>query len=188
MVDPNLTPLSTEAPSPPPATPLGVAQLREIGLFGAMSDEALETLGRELQTRWIDPGTVIMREGENAREMFVVVQGEMEVLRRSRRGREGRVALLGPGNWLGEMSILDAQPRTATLRALRPTLLLTIKAEDLDRLYRRDMKSFLMLLLNVNRELSRRLRVADGMVAGFLTAMWDDNLGFSRSRSPDDDQ
>ncbi len=188
MVETNLMPPPQEATASPPATPLGVAELREIGLFGAMSDEALEILGRELKTRWIDPGTVVMREGENAREMFVVVQGEMEVLRRSRRGLEGRVAVLGPGTWLGEMSILDAQPRTATVRALRPTLLLTITAEDLDRLYRRDMKSFLMLLLNVNRELSRRLRVADGMVAGFLTAMWDDNLGFSRSQAPDDDQ
>jgi len=180
---PEAPPQETPAPS---ATVLTVAQLREIGLFGALSDEALEALGKELRTRWIAPGVVVMREGENAREMYVVVSGEMEVLRRSRRGTEGRVAVLGPGNWVGEMSILDAQPRSATVRALGPTLLLTITAEDLDRLYRRDVKSFLMLLLNVNRELSRRLRVADGMIAGFLTAMWDDNLGFSRTRAPDD--
>lgn len=173
----------TTLPAPSPAPALSVARLREIGLFGGLSDEALTTLAHELRTRELEPGTLVMREGENAREMYVVVDGEMEVLRRSKRGIEGRVAVLGPGNWVGEMSILDAQPRSASVRALGPTLLLTITAEDLDRLYRRDMKAFLMLLLNVNRELSRRLRVADGMIAGFVSAMWDDNLGYTRGPS-----
>ena len=59
-----------------------------------------------------------------------------------------------------------------------------ITAEDLDRLYRRDMKSYLLLVLNIARELSRRLRVADGMIASFLVAMWDANLAPGPRRNP----
>ncbi len=153
-------------------------QLREIGLFGGLADDALATFAGELHGRLADAGVEVMREGEYAREMFVVLKGELEVIRRSRSGVEGRVAVLGPGSWFGEMSILDVQARSATVRTIAPTMLLRIGADDLDRLYRRDMKSYLLLVLNIARELSRRLRVADGMIAGFMATVWDENMGF----------
>ena len=159
-------------------------QLREIGLFGGLTDEALDVLAAELHVTLIDAGTEVTREGEHAREMFVVLAGELEVVRHSKGGIEGRVAMLGPGNWFGEMSIVDVQPRSATVRAVAPTILLRITAEDLDRLYRRDMKSYLLLVLNIARELSRRLRVADGMIASFLVARWDANLAPGPQRNP----
>ncbi len=157
-------------------------QLRGIGLFGGVSDESLDALSAHLETVTAAPGEVVMREGEHSREMFVVIGGELEVLRRSRGGAEGRVAVLGPGSWVGEMSILDVQPRSATVRAVSPCVLVKLRAEDLDALYRRDMKSHLLIVLNIARELSRRLRVADGMIAGFLSAMLDENLGFPRDK------
>lgn len=143
-----------------------VEQLRDIGLFGGLSDEVLDELTRAFEAQWVEVGRAVMREGEHAREMFVVLHGELEVLRRSHHDTEERVAMLGPGSWFGEMSILDVQPRSATVRAVAPSVMLKITAEDLDRLYRRDMKSYLLMVLNMARELSRRLRVADGMIAG----------------------
>ena len=158
-------------------------QLRDIGLFGGLDDESLDLLTRELRASLFDPGALVMKEGDHAREMFVVLSGELEVVRHSVNGTEGRVALLGPGNWVGEMSIVDPQPRSATVRALSPTVLLRLASEDFDRLYRRDVKSYLMLILNISRELARRLRVADGMIAGFLATAWDSNLGYGGRRA-----
>lgn len=155
-------------------------QLRDIGLFGGLDDESLDLLTRELRASLFDPGALVMKEGDHAREMFVVLSGELEVVRHSVNGAEGRVALLGPGNWVGEMSIVDPQPRSATVRALAPSILLVVTTEDLDRLYRRDMKSYLLVVLNIARELARRLRVADGMIAGFLSSAIDQNLGYRR--------
>ncbi len=152
-------------------------QLREIGLFGGLSDEALDQLTQELHAAFLSAGVEVTREGEHAREMFVVLSGELEVVRLSKGGHEGRVAILGPGSWFGEMSIVDVQPRSATVRTVAPSMLLKVTAEDLDRLYRRDMKSYLLLVLNIARELSRRLRVADGMIATFLSSMWDAHMG-----------
>ncbi len=100
--------------------------------------------------------------------MFVVINGEMEVLKRSQSGIDARVALLGPGDWFGEMSILDVQPRSATVRVLAPARLLRISAIDLDALYRHDTKAYAIIVLNIARELSRRLRVADGLLADFV--------------------
>lgn len=160
------------------ATVVHPEQLRDIGLFGGLSDEALGKLAAELAVVRADPGAVVAREGDDAHEMFAVLAGELEVVRRSKGGVEGRVAVLGAGNWFGEMSIVDPQPRSATVRTLSPTVLLRLSSEDFDRLYRRDVKSYLMLILNITRELARRLRVADGMIAGFLATAWDTNLGY----------
>ena len=114
--------------------PLTTATLREIGLFGALSDDVLEHLARSLKTTRIAPGETVFREGDGAaHEMFVVLEGEMEVSKRSRRGRDMRVAILGPGDWFGEMSVLDMQVRSATVRALAPSRLIRFSSEDSTR-------------------------------------------------------
>ena len=162
-----------------PPTP---GQLREIGLFGALSDETLEFLATTLPVRVVEVGESLFREGDQAREMFVVLGGEVEVLKRTRRGAEARVALLGPGDWFGEMSILDVQPRSASVIAVAPSRLLRITSESLDALYRRDLKSYSLIVLNVARELSRRLRVADGIIADFFADVLDEYVAKKPSR------
>jgi CRP-like cAMP-binding protein len=155
--------------------PLTPAMLRDVGLFGALSDEVLEHLTRTLKTLRVAPGDTVFREGDGAaREMFVLLEGEMEVSKRSRRGRDMRVAILGPGDWFGEMSVLDMQVRSATVRALAPSRLLRFGSEDMDALYRFDLKSYALIILNIARDLSRRLRVTDGILADFTANVLDE--------------
>ncbi len=149
-------------------SPPNIEDLRHVGLFGAISDEILEFLASKLVMLMPKSGDVIFREGDAARDMFVVMSGEMEVQKRSQTGLDARVALLGPGDWFGEMSILDVQPRSASVRVLAPSRLLRISAADLDALYRRDTRAYAIIVLNIARELSRRLRVADGLLADFV--------------------
>jgi len=149
-------------------TPSSVEELRTVGLFGAVSDEVLEFLAAKLVVLLPGSGDAVFHEGDAARDMFVVISGEMEVLKRSQSGVDARVAMLGPGDWFGEMSILDVQPRSATVRVLAPARLLRIGAADLDGLYRHDTKAYAIIVLNIARELSRRLRVADGLLADFV--------------------
>lgn len=157
----------------PPSEP-NVNDLRGIGLFGALSDDVLSQFARTLTVRVIEPGVTLFREGDDGREMFVVLQGELEVLKRSHRGTDARVALLGPGDWVGDMSIVDIQPRSASVRSLAPTRLLRISAADLDAIYRSDLKSYSIVILNIARELSRRLRVTDGILADLIASVFDE--------------
>jgi CRP/FNR family transcriptional regulator, cyclic AMP receptor protein len=159
--------------SPPVATPCSIDELRQIGLFGALSDDVLTYLCDTLQPVALGTGDVIFREGDAARDMYVVLHGELEVSKRSRSGHESRVAVLGVHDWFGEMSILDVQPRSATIQAVAPTRLLRIASSDLDALYRRDLKAYSLVVLNIARELSRRLRVADGILADFIAQVMD---------------
>jgi CRP-like cAMP-binding protein len=151
-------------------------QLREIGLFGGLDDDVLKNFVAELEVCELPPGSVVFKEGESGREMFVLLDGEVEVLRRSKRGHETQVAVLGPGDWFGEMSILDVLPRSASTRVVAPVRLLRLTAQDLDALYRKDLRSYSLLVLNIAREISRRLRVADGLVAELVTNVTDEYL------------
>jgi CRP-like cAMP-binding protein len=155
---------------------LSVDELRNIGLFGALTDEVLVHLSGLLQVVCPEPGELLFREGDTAEDMFVVLSGEMEVLKRSRRNVDARIALLGPGDWFGEMSLVDVQPRSATVRALAPGRLLRVTAMDLDGLYRHDLKAYALVVLNLAREMSRRLRVADGIIADLIANVADTYL------------
>lgn len=144
-------------------------EIRDIGLFGGLADDVLTSLLAELHVLELDPGALVFRENERGREMFVLLVGEIEVMKQSKRDVPSRVAILGPGDWFGEMSILDVMPRSATVRAVAYSRLLRISASDLESLYRRDTKSYALLVLNVAREMSRRLRVADALLAEMAT-------------------
>jgi CRP-like cAMP-binding protein len=159
-----------------------IDELRSVGLFGAISDEILAFLAAKLVVLTPKSGDVVFNEGDVARDMFVVMSGEMEVQKRSQSGVDARVALLGPGDWFGEMSILDVQPRSASVRVLAPSRLLRIGASDLDALYRHDTKAYAIIVLNIARELSRRLRVADGLLADFVVNLMGSYI--DRQRPP----
>jgi len=159
----------------------GTDRLREIGLFGGLGDEVLQDLSGSLEMVELTPGSVVFREGDSGREMFVLLDGEMEVLKQSKRKHETRVAVLGPGDWFGEMSILDVLPRSATVRAVAPSHLLRITAHDLDSLYRRDLRAYSLLVLNIAREMSRRLRVCDNLLAELVANVIDEYTRPNRS-------
>ncbi|MCK6591821.1 MAG: cyclic nucleotide-binding domain-containing protein [Polyangiaceae bacterium] len=149
-------------------------KLRDIGLFGGLSDETLHGFTSPLDVIELAPGAIVFQEGDAGREMFVVLEGRMEVLKRSKRDREIVVASLRAGTWFGERSLLDVMPRPATIRAAEASRLLRVTAHDLDVLYRRDLKSYTLMVLNITREMSRQLRLADELLSDLMANLTDE--------------
>jgi len=166
-------------PTPvPPSDRVGVDDLRDIGVFGGLTDEALQDLASSLKILKRGSDEVIFRDGDQAREFYVILRGEVEVFKALKGGAEARLATLTPRHWFGEMSVLDAHPRSASVRALSPCRLLVVTARDLDALYRRDLKSYTLVVLNVARELARRLRLVDELVADFVGSVRNQHIGY----------
>ena len=166
-------------PTPvPPSDRVGVAELRDVGLFGGLGDEALQHLASSLKILKRGADELIFREGDQAREFYVLLRGEVEVFKALKGGAEARLATLSPGHWFGEMSVLDVQPRSASVRALSSCRLLVVTSRDLDALYRRDLKSYTLVVLNVARELARRLRLVDELVADFIGSVRNQHIGY----------
>ncbi len=97
-------------------------------MFGVLPPQASETISATLQRQNVGPDEVIARAGGPANKFFIVVDGEVEV-RREAEGAPETVTTIGPGELFGEMSVLVDKPRAASVRALKPTTLLTLDAE-----------------------------------------------------------
>jgi CRP-like cAMP-binding protein len=174
--------MAVSEPKPPELTP---AALRGTRLFEGLTDAVIDMLARELKVELIAPGKLLITEGEIASHMFVVLTGEVEVLHKGSSDHDVRVALLGPGDWVGEMAILEVQPRSASVRALAPSALLRITAADVHRLlYERALDQYALLVMNIARELSRRLRVADRVIANASAAVAQSYVMESRRPPP----
>lgn len=145
-----------------------VAALRSIALFGAVAPASLAQLALDLSAHTLAPGDFAFREGDAGAEVFIVLSGELEVLKQSQRGEQARVAILGPGDWFGEMSVIDVHPRSASVRALADSQLVTMSLAALEVLRQRDVSAYAAIVLGLAREMSRRLRVADGLLADLV--------------------
>jgi CRP/FNR family transcriptional regulator, cyclic AMP receptor protein len=105
------------------------------------------------ETRTFEDGEVIEREGDDTRDMYVVRDGAVEVLKEMN-GEEVLLTVLERGSFFGEMSLLESLPRSATVRAKGPTTLLVVRAGSLLLKIRRD-PTFAFEML---QEMSGRIR------------------------------
>jgi CRP/FNR family transcriptional regulator, cyclic AMP receptor protein len=90
--------------------------LRAVPLFAAMRQRDLEAVERLADSVDLPAGHVLMRQGQTGNEMFVISSGAVQV---DRNGQQ--IARLGPGDAVGEMSLLSEGPRLATVTTLEPT-------------------------------------------------------------------
>jgi CRP-like cAMP-binding protein len=107
--------------------------------------------------RVFEPGEIIFSEGDDSREMFVVLEGNVEVVKISARGGEVKLAALDRGEFLGEMSLLESLPRSATARAVNRVRLLAIQPGGFLLKIRRDPT----FAFEIMQSLSRRIRVTN---------------------------
>jgi signal transduction histidine kinase len=115
------------------AEPSVVEFLRHLSLFSGISEEELERLVRMGQQVLLPPRGVLIREGEPGDALYVVLEGDFEITKHSG-SSEVVIAHRGAGEVMGEMSLLDNEPRSATVRALTPSRLLKIDQESFHKL------------------------------------------------------
>lgn len=142
--------------------------ISKVPIFSAVPPEAMTRIAALARKVELDGAAAIFSEGEPAKEMVVVLRGELEVRKRGRSGQEAVIARLRAGDVAGEMSLIDIQPRSAGVRAIGPAALVVISHNDLGALYREDPASYTILVLNIAREISRRLRRVDLLLADIL--------------------
>ena len=133
--------------------------------FGGLSDASLDLLVSMLVERRFDVGATVVAEGEPGRSMFIVHSGELVVSKLGDSRRIIRVADLEPGDFFGEMTLIEMQNRSATVAAESPTVLYELTAGKLYTYYKTDVHAYVIVMQNINRELCRRLRRADIRIA-----------------------
>jgi CRP-like cAMP-binding protein len=106
--------------------PIDVERLSSLDLFAELDHYDLTQVARWTREIRADPGELLFEQGGMPYELFVIEQGELEVVRDS-----DVLATLGPGDLVGEMSVLRGERRMASVRAVSPVVAIAVAAEDL---------------------------------------------------------
>jgi CRP/FNR family transcriptional regulator, cyclic AMP receptor protein len=135
--------------------------LGSIPIFAGLNAAALSEIASAVEEAAFRAGDIIVREGEAGNRMFIIFSGGVEVVKHLGQTHETILAVLRPKDFLGEMSIIECVARSASVRAVEDTSLFALKGTDLYRLFKRYPDQYAILILNIARDLSRRLRAID---------------------------
>lgn len=152
--------------------------LRSKALFGGLDDRRLEKIVSLLKTENFPKGAIVIKEKQIGDRMYLIAKGNVEVLKYSKEenknepspdvrhggGLGEQIAMLGEGDSFGEMELIDIQPRTATVKALTDLETVSLSNSDLLKLSQEDLEAFSIILINIARIISRRLRKTDEML------------------------
>jgi CRP-like cAMP-binding protein len=123
-------------------------------LFSGLTKRHLKQLAEACTDARYRPGTTMVVEGQPGDTFFVIVDGEAAVLRGVR-----RVAKLGPGDFFGEISLLDGGPRTATVEAVNQVLAIRLSRPTFNQMLRVEPKTGVKILDEVAHRIREREKV-----------------------------
>jgi CRP-like cAMP-binding protein len=127
--------------------------LQAIPLFSNLDLSHLAALSSRLQNEYSEKGQTLATEGEQRDKFFIIVQGKAEVLFKGEQGQNLRVAVLGAGDFFGEVDLYSSMPSDATVRTLTPVRLLTITKTAFDEVLAQSQELKASLLLAVEERL-----------------------------------
>lgn len=137
-------------------------------LFGDMGPRELEILSDYLEAWRVDAGEYLFREGEKGDSLAVVVAGRVEILKDDGHGKLRPVAVLATGTALGEMALVDGEPRSATAVMSETGTLLVLHLTEFDRLLQDRPVLAFRILKKITRALSQKLRQTTGRLVDLL--------------------
>jgi CRP/FNR family cyclic AMP-dependent transcriptional regulator len=133
------------------------AFLKRVALFSGLTDSQIERLAAGSVRRSFPKGRTIVAEGEPSQSLYVLLSGRAKVQRSDTEGKEVILAVLGPGECFGEMSLIDDAPRSASV--------ITIESCDFMSINKESFKAILLsspeICMRIMKGLVKRLREAD---------------------------
>jgi CRP/FNR family cyclic AMP-dependent transcriptional regulator len=135
--------------------------LRTVPIFSELTDGDIASLGRLTSRRSFPKDTVVFFENEEGDSFFMILEGRIKVTILGDDGREVILSMLGPGDFFGEMALLDNEPRSATAIAVEETELLSLHRTDFQSVLT-DNRSITTALIKV---LTARLRRANHQIS-----------------------
>src|SRR3990172_4454346 len=131
-----------------------IARLRKAFLFQGLPDDVLEALAQKVTHRALAKESTLFRRGDEGDALYVIDNGWVKIVRQDEQGGELELNRCGPGESIGEMSLLDREPRSASVVALTDSEVLELKREAFFELINQRPDVALILI----RSISSRLR------------------------------
>jgi CRP/FNR family cyclic AMP-dependent transcriptional regulator len=139
------------------AAMVSTAVLKAVPLFAAFPEDQLRMLATVVSRRSAPRSTVVMGAGDATDSLYIVLSGRLKVMMSDADGKEVILSILGPGEFFGEMGLIDDAPRSASVVAIEACELLQLSKRD----FKKCMAEHFEMAQEVMRGLVRRLREAD---------------------------
>jgi CRP/FNR family cyclic AMP-dependent transcriptional regulator len=139
------------------ATMVSPAVLKAVPLFASFPEDQLRMLTTVVSRKSVTRSTMVMAAGDATDSLYIVLSGRLKVMMSDAEGKEVILAILGPGEFFGEMGLIDDEPRSASVVALEACELLGITKRD----FKKALADNFEMTMAVMRGLVRRLREAD---------------------------
>jgi len=133
----------------------------KIPIFAGLKPEALSFLTSKAKELVAAKGEIIVREGEVGNKLFVIRSGEVRVWKGKKNASQLEIARLTSGDFFGEMCILETLPRAANVEGVVDSELCSLSSISFYQFYQSMPDQYSILVLNIARDLSRRLRRLD---------------------------
>jgi CRP/FNR family cyclic AMP-dependent transcriptional regulator len=159
-----------------------LSALQQTELLQPLSPEEVGRLAEVGRVEYWQQDALVLEEGTIGPRMMVILDGQVEVLRRDDGGVQRAIARLGPGDVLGEMSLLLDLPRTATVRALSELKVFAMDRQAFLEMVALSDPSVLKLGLELSRVLAKRLTVLNDKVLELLRENEDVRERFGEAR------
>ena len=140
------------------------ALLRSIPLFEGLSDRELDMLLALTTTKKLKKRAYLCRKGEPGNALFAVMEGRLKATGEGRDGKEVVFNYMDPGEVIGEIALLDQQPRSATVQAVEDAVLLTLHRRDLLPFLERNPKAFVKLASVLAKRIRNLTELAEDTV------------------------
>ena len=134
-------------------------QIKDFPLFAGLNDHALDVLLKGAIKKTFPKNTILFSEGDKTDSLYIIRSGKVKVTITDQDGKEIILSMLGPGEYFGEMSFLDSEPRSATVMTREATELLIVSKNDLMDIFSSNPIAFNLLkgLLNRLREANKKI-------------------------------
>ena len=142
--------------------------LISLPLFDSFNVEELKILAKHMSYIQLQRGEFLFVEGDKGDFMGFVVQGILEVLKKSALGENIIIARLARGSSIGEMALIDKSPRSASVLCRQPTLMLTLTSKGFDRLTETSPTTGVKFIQKISRLLSLNMRRTSSKLADML--------------------
>lgn len=134
--------------------------LNQLYVFSDLAPQETQELTRHSTTRTYPANTILISEGDLTDSLYVVLQGEVKVFVSDEQGKEVILNILGPGEYFGELALLDDEPRSASVKTLEKTKVMVITVQD----FKKCLESNSEMVFNLLKSLTRQVRSLTGNV------------------------
>jgi len=136
--------------------------------FVDFSSDDMRMLGGFMQIFRAAPGNMIIREGDVDDYMLLIIHGKVDIVKTDKRGVTQAMTSVGPGMTLGEMSMIDGEPRFATCIAVEPTTFAVLSRDAMVRIILEQPSLGAKLLIKLVTLLSQRLRQTSSTLLHYM--------------------